>query len=383
MPATEVTQNFFEAKPLWVGKVGAAGVASAVATTIPAQSAANLTNGNAYIVTVNRTDATGTVKHPANERETFIGKLSGTNFINCTRGVEGEAQAWEADTVLEILMTAEQWNKLIEGIEAEHGSDGKHKIDKLDAVRYAADAGASDAYAITLSPAPTSYYAGMTVVFKANTANTGACTLNVNSLGAKDIKKFGASGVVALNDNDLQANQTAIAIYDGTQFILIGSPGLITGASIVNPILSTTANGNLEINPNGAGVIKAKTTLQLRMFSVSSDQTTGDGKAGFCVPEELNGFNLVAVRKDDDTAGTTGTESTQIRRVRSGTPVDMLSTPITIDSTEQSSATAATPPVINASNDDIQTGDWIYTDQDTVQTTKAKGGVVHMTFAKP
>lgn len=383
MPATTVTDFFIEAKPLWVGKVAASGVASAVATTIPAQDAANLTNGNVYIVTANRTDSTGTTKHPANERETFIGKLSGTSFVDCVRQVEGVAQAWEADTVLEILVTATNWNKLIEGMEQEHTSGGKHKIDKLDAIRYAADAGATDAYAITLSPAPTAYYAGMVVVFKANTANTGACTLNVNALGAKDIKKFGASGVVALNDNDLQANQVVIVIYDGTQFIVIGTPGLINGASIVNPTISTTSNGNLEINPNGTGVIKAKTTLQLRMFGVSTDQATGDGKAGFCVPPELDGFNLVSVRKDDDTAGTTGTESTQIRRVRSGTPVDMLSTPITVDSGEQSSATAATPPVINTSNDDVATGDWIYTDQDTVQTTKAKGGVVHMTFAKP
>lgn len=373
MPATAVTEYFIEAKPLWVGKVDATGVASAIATTIPAQSAAGLTNGNVYIVTVNRTDATGSVKHPANERETFIGKLSGTSFINCIRQAEGVAQAWEADTVLEVLVTSTQWNKLIEGIELEHGSDGKHKIDKLDAIRYAADAGATDAYAITLSPVPTSYYAGMVVVFKANTSNTGACTLDVNALGVKDIKKFGVGGIQALGDNDITTAQAVLVVYDGTQFILIGNTNQIT----------SPANTNIEITPGGTGVIKAKTTVQLRMFGVSTDQATGDGKAGFCATEELNGFNLVGIRKDNDTAGTTGTESTQIRRVRAGTPVDMLSTPITVDSTEQSSSTAATPPVINTSNDDIQTGDWIYTDQDTTQTTKAKGGVVSLTFAKP
>ena len=55
---------------------------------------------------------------------------------------------------------------------------------EVDGLSYAADAGATDAYAITLSPAPSAYSTGMVVHFYAKTANTGACTLNVNGLGA-------------------------------------------------------------------------------------------------------------------------------------------------------------------------------------------------------
>ena len=54
---------------------------------------------------------------------------------------------------------------------------------------YAVDAEASDAYAITLDPAPTAYADGQRFTFKANTANTGASSLNVNGLGAKTLKK--------------------------------------------------------------------------------------------------------------------------------------------------------------------------------------------------
>src|SRR6188768_730121 len=54
---------------------------------------------------------------------------------------------------------------------------------------YAADAQANDSYVITLSPVPSSYTTGMMIVFKANTANTTGCTINVNGLGAKDITK--------------------------------------------------------------------------------------------------------------------------------------------------------------------------------------------------
>src|SRR5574343_62524 len=53
---------------------------------------------------------------------------------------------------------------------------------------YAADAGGTDAYAITVTPAPTAYVTGQVFRFKANTANTVTATLNVNSLGALTLK---------------------------------------------------------------------------------------------------------------------------------------------------------------------------------------------------
>lgn len=80
---------------------------------------------------------------------------------------------------------------------------------------YAADAGSNDTYVITLSPAPSAYATGQVFHFKANTANTGACTLNVNSLGAKTIKKNNDQD---LADNDIEAGQIVSVVYDGTNF---------------------------------------------------------------------------------------------------------------------------------------------------------------------
>ena len=85
---------------------------------------------------------------------------------------------------------------------------------------YAADAGANDTYAITCAPVPTAYTAGMVITFKANTINTGACTVNVNTLGAKDIQKRVAGGLVALDDGDIAAGAIITCIYNGTQFEL-------------------------------------------------------------------------------------------------------------------------------------------------------------------
>jgi len=85
------------------------------------------------------------------------------------------------------------------------------------AVNYAADAQASDTYVITLAPALLAYSVGLEINFKANTANTGAATLNVNGLGAKTIVK-GVSTTLA--NNDILAGMFCKVIYDGTNFVL-------------------------------------------------------------------------------------------------------------------------------------------------------------------
>lgn len=80
---------------------------------------------------------------------------------------------------------------------------------------FATDGEASDTYAVTLSPVPTSYFTGMVVRFSANTANTGAATLNVNSLGAKTIKRNHDQDLIT---NDIEAGQIVTVVYDGTNF---------------------------------------------------------------------------------------------------------------------------------------------------------------------
>lgn len=86
------------------------------------------------------------------------------------------------------------------------------------ALNYAADAGANDTYAITLAPAPAAYTAGMYIAFKANTANTGACTIDVNSLGPKALKRGVSTDP---GDNYIKAGSVVVAIYDGTNFQMI------------------------------------------------------------------------------------------------------------------------------------------------------------------
>lgn len=87
---------------------------------------------------------------------------------------------------------------------------------------YGIGGGAANAYTLTLSPASPgvnqAYRTGACYAFIANTANTGATTLSVDGLVAKNVTKFGTT---ALGANDITANKMCVVVYDGTQFQLL------------------------------------------------------------------------------------------------------------------------------------------------------------------
>lgn len=173
---------------------------------------------------------------------------------------------------------------------------------------YAADAGGTDAYAITLTPPITAYTTGQVFQFKANTANTGACTLNVDGLGAIAIKKGVSSD---LDTGDILANQIVQVQYDGTsmQFqsltantanfatkaqvqtgtLLYGSdavgtdsyaitlspaPSSLDVGMVVNfkPLVSNTGAATLNVNGLGAKSIFKNYNQQLNNGDIQSGQ---------------------------------------------------------------------------------------------------------------
>ena len=88
------------------------------------------------------------------------------------------------------------------------------------AAQYGSAGGTADAITLTVTPAITAYAAGQTFRFISTAANTGAATLNVSSLGAKNIRK--ETGATALASGDIPATAMVEVTYDGTQFILMG-----------------------------------------------------------------------------------------------------------------------------------------------------------------
>ncbi len=105
-------------------QVGSGGVSDAVVTTIPLVSASGIPTDTGVTITIDRIESSGT-KTPS-KMERITGVVSGTNIINCVRGVEGTAQAHAAGAVVEVVISAANQNDIIAGILAEHGQDGKH-----------------------------------------------------------------------------------------------------------------------------------------------------------------------------------------------------------------------------------------------------------------
>jgi len=139
---------------------------------------------------------------------------------------------------------------------------GNFLINDLASQVYAADAGVSDAYAITLTPVPTAYVTGMIIHFKANTLNTGAATLNVNSLGVKTIKKDNNAD---LETGDIVASQIVSVIYDGTNFQLLSLTSSLAYINKANIFTSNQRiNAGLGINaaPPATGKILASDTVE-------------------------------------------------------------------------------------------------------------------------
>jgi hypothetical protein len=74
---------------------------------------------------------------------------------------------------------------------------------------------------VTVSPALASYTAGLVLTVKLAASPTGAMTINVNGLGAKNILYRNAAIYTGL----LAGGDVASLLYDGTQFNLIGAVG--------------------------------------------------------------------------------------------------------------------------------------------------------------
>jgi hypothetical protein len=142
-----------------------------------------------------------------------------------------------------------------------------------EAYVYSADSGSTNAYAVTLSPAPT-IITGSSIIFKASNSNTGASTLNVNGTGPVSIVKSVAS---PLDAGDILAGQIVAVTFDGTHYqmqstaaggfssvVAIASavPGLPSAGQIVGMYTAYTAEvfpANFS-TPNSYGTLSANPT---------------------------------------------------------------------------------------------------------------------------
>ena len=190
---------------------------------------------------------------------------------------------------------------------------------------------------------------------------------------------MGPSGAVSLGKGSYAAPKAILELVStGSGFIMpkmtTAQKNAITGPPEGLEVYDTTLHARNVWNGNAW--IGERKAVTIAAIAPTTNVSTGDGKFYFVVPTPLSGLNIVRVHSAVVTAGTTGTTDVQIARMRGGSPVDVLSTKLTIDSTETGSDTAATPPVINASNDDLQPNDILRIDVDNISTTPPQGLIV-------
>lgn len=149
----------------------------------------------------------------------------------------------------------------------------KAAIASQEGGRYAMASGTNTLTA-ALSPAPTSYAAGLAVDLDIVNANTGAVTLNLNTLGAKNVVNYDGAALVA---GELQAGMIARLVYDGTQFVYSNAsygPTPTLGAN--NQQLATMAALQAALVASAAyQYFAATSTTPFTAFTFNAVDTTG------------------------------------------------------------------------------------------------------------
>jgi len=110
-------------------------------------------------------------------------------------------------------------------------------------VMFASGTGPANTYAMAFSPALPSYEPGTAVDMLAGAGNTGASTVNINGLGAKQIRDFNGDQLVA---GMILAGGIVTLRYDGTVFRLnstvvgvVPADGAVTAAKLADGAVTT------------------------------------------------------------------------------------------------------------------------------------------------
>lgn len=129
----------------------------------------------------------------------------------------------------------------------------------------------------SLTPAISAYESGLRVRIKAANTNTGATTLNINSLGAKAIQYSNA----ALAGGEIAQDNYHDAIYDGTQFQLLNPAGFMPAGSIVVTARAAAPTGWLLCT----GSAVSRTTYAGLFAAIGTTYGSGDGTTTFNIPD--------------------------------------------------------------------------------------------------
>ncbi|MBP0725525.1 hypothetical protein J5Y03_10030 [Bacillus sp. RG28] len=147
------------------------------------------------------------------------------------------------------------FNNILDQIDT---SVGAHLADYVKHPGVGTTTNSTNAYSISLNPAPASYVSNMGVVMTINIDSTGASTLNVNSLGAKKILKANGTQVSNLKANGVYTVRYNPSADGGIGAFIVQGEGA-SGNAIASDLLSgktasTDAGDIVGTMPNNGAV---------------------------------------------------------------------------------------------------------------------------------
>jgi hypothetical protein len=151
-----------------------------------------------------------------------------------------------------------------------------HKNDYVSQMAYAVASG-TNSYTVSI-PGITTLVEGLSVKIKFTNANTGAATLNINGLGAKQIRKSNGN---ALSTGNIKAGQICHLVYTGSVFQLLGEGGEYGTAQpeqVLEGYTIGTENGIVSGTMPNRGAINQTITTQGGQIIIPEGYHDGNGK---------------------------------------------------------------------------------------------------------
>jgi hypothetical protein len=314
--------------------------------------------------------------------------ISGNYLTDVTREFQGTKKAWDSGTLVARVFTEYDYEALRTNVEDCLVWSGTGTVDTTgtpednDFAKFTdADTIEGRSYAEVKQDLDLEIGTDVLAQQTIGIADNNLVEVDDDLAADNDYVKFTASGLEGRNyaevKGDLSLNSvenTALSTWAGT--VNIVTVGTLSAGDVTTQVsaASTTLAGRSElataaetttgtdttrtVTPDGlAGSDFGKRIMYVKVIDSVAALTIGDGKTYITIPQELNGMNLVSAHASVHIPATGATLinvqiSTAIRN-KAAYVHDVLSTAITIDTSEYDSYTAATPPVINVTYDDV------------------------------
>lgn len=129
------------------------------------------------------------------------------------------------------------------------GTEGRD--DQLQLTTAFTTAGAAPSFTLSATPAPSALTANLRFRVKFHAVGTGADTLNINALGAKNLKQYDFTGAKVAAS--IAANQLVDVEYDGVDMVLL-DPYPQAGLSFRNGLRSVSTTSTLAATDVGSSI---------------------------------------------------------------------------------------------------------------------------------